>query len=55
MRKKLKKSEISTPSNFEHRIHAGYDPKTGLYTGLPRVMQDFIFLQIEHFFIFIAD
>ncbi|ETN69760.1 p21-Rho-binding domain protein [Necator americanus] len=36
MRKKLKKSEISTPSNFEHRIHAGYDARTGMYTGLPK-------------------
>ncbi|WKY08985.1 hypothetical protein Q1695_001837 [Nippostrongylus brasiliensis] len=39
MRKKLKKSEISTPSNFEHRIHAGYDPRTGMYTGLPKQWQ----------------
>ncbi|KAJ1369798.1 Serine/threonine-protein kinase PAK 2 [Parelaphostrongylus tenuis] len=39
MRKKLKKSEISTPSNFEHRIHAGYDPRTGTYTGLPKQWQ----------------
>ncbi|KAL6744354.1 hypothetical protein Aduo_017296 [Ancylostoma duodenale] len=39
MRKKLKKSEISTPSNFEHRIHAGYDARTGTYTGLPKQWQ----------------
>ncbi|KAK6757652.1 hypothetical protein RB195_015455 [Necator americanus] len=39
MRKKLKKSEISTPSNFEHRIHAGYDARTGMYTGLPKQWQ----------------
>ncbi|CAJ0577260.1 unnamed protein product, partial [Mesorhabditis spiculigera] len=35
-RKKLKKEDISTPANFEHRIHAGYNQKTGQYTGLPK-------------------
>lgn len=35
--KRLKKSEISSPSNFEHRIHAVIDPNTGTLTGLPRV------------------
>uniref|UniRef100_A0A1I7X0P8 non-specific serine/threonine protein kinase n=1 Tax=Heterorhabditis bacteriophora TaxID=37862 RepID=A0A1I7X0P8_HETBA len=39
MRKKIKKAEISTPSNFEHRIHAGYDARTGTYTGLPKQWQ----------------
>ncbi|CAJ0950084.1 unnamed protein product, partial [Mesorhabditis belari] len=35
-RKKLKKEDISTPTNFEHRIHAGYNSGTGQYTGLPK-------------------
>ncbi|XGW06617.1 hypothetical protein V3C99_016722 [Haemonchus contortus] len=39
MRRKLRKSEISTPTNFEHRIHAGYDARTGMYTGLPKQWQ----------------
>ncbi|PIC26844.1 hypothetical protein B9Z55_019295 [Caenorhabditis nigoni] len=39
LRRKVKKSEISTPSNFEHRIHAGFDARTGTYTGLPKQWQ----------------
>ncbi|PAV67888.1 hypothetical protein WR25_24136 [Diploscapter pachys] len=39
LRKKVKKTDISTPMNFEHRIHAGYDAKTGTYTGLPKQWQ----------------
>lgn len=39
LRRKVKKSEISTPSNFEHRIHAGFDARTGSYTGLPKQWQ----------------
>ncbi|CAB3397587.1 unnamed protein product [Caenorhabditis bovis] len=39
LRRKVKKTEISTPSNFEHRIHAGYDSRTGSYTGLPKQWQ----------------
>ena len=35
--RKSKKVDISAPMNFEHRIHAGFDPKTGTYTGLPLV------------------
>ena len=35
--KKDKKSriQISGPSNFEHRVHTGYDEKSGGYVGLP--------------------
>ncbi|CAP33240.2 Protein CBR-PAK-1 [Caenorhabditis briggsae] len=29
------KPVISRPSNFEHTIHVGYDPKTGEFTGMP--------------------
>ena len=36
--KKAKKKgvpEISAPSNFEHRVHTGYDPVQGGFVGLP--------------------
>jgi len=35
-RKKNKsKVQISAPSNFEHRVHTGYDPVQHGYVGLP--------------------
>ncbi|XP_033735567.1 serine/threonine-protein kinase PAK 4-like isoform X1 [Pecten maximus] len=34
-KKKGKKIEISTPSNFEHRVHTGFDRDQGKYVGLP--------------------
>lgn len=37
IRRKPRKVEISNPMNFEHRIHAGFDPVTGQYHGLPKV------------------
>lgn len=33
--KKKKKPVISTPSNFEHRVHTGFDRKEGVFVGLP--------------------
>ncbi|GMT08872.1 hypothetical protein PFISCL1PPCAC_169 [Pristionchus fissidentatus] len=39
MRRRLKKSEIGTPTDFQHRIHAGFDPNTGQYSGLPKQWQ----------------
>lgn len=33
--KKKKKINISLPSNFEHRVHTGFDKKEGRYIGLP--------------------
>jgi P21-Rho-binding domain len=33
--KKKKKPEISLPSNFEHRVHTGFDKREGRYVGLP--------------------
>ncbi|GMS77900.1 hypothetical protein PENTCL1PPCAC_75 [Pristionchus entomophagus] len=39
MRRRLKKSEIGTPTDFQHRIHAGFDPATGQYSGLPKQWQ----------------
>ena len=33
--KKRKRIVISTPHNFEHRFHTGYDPLSGKFLGLP--------------------
>ncbi|XP_066584123.1 serine/threonine-protein kinase PAK mbt [Prorops nasuta] len=33
--KKKKKPQISTPTNFEHRVHTGFDKQEGKYVGLP--------------------
>ncbi|XP_055620956.1 serine/threonine-protein kinase PAK mbt [Toxorhynchites rutilus septentrionalis] len=33
--KKKKKPQISSPSNFEHRVHTGFDKREGRYVGLP--------------------
>ena len=33
--KKKKKPEISQPSEFEHRVHTGYDPVRRTFVGLP--------------------
>ncbi|XP_056644537.1 serine/threonine-protein kinase PAK mbt [Diorhabda sublineata] len=33
--KKKKKPQISQPTNFEHRVHTGFDKREGKYVGLP--------------------
>ena len=33
--KKKKKPSISMPSNFEHRVHTGFDRREGRFVGLP--------------------
>ena len=33
--KKKKKPQISTPTNFEHRVHTGFDKREGKFVGLP--------------------
>lgn len=33
--KKKKKPQISPPTNFEHRVHTGYDKREGKFVGLP--------------------
>ncbi|KAJ8683566.1 hypothetical protein QAD02_019358 [Eretmocerus hayati] len=33
--KKKKKPQISTPTNFEHRVHTGFDRREGKFVGLP--------------------
>lgn len=34
--------EISAPSNFEHRVHTGFDQQEQKFTGLPRQWQSLI-------------
>ncbi len=34
--KKKKKIEISAPSNFQHRVHTGFDNSSNKFVGLPR-------------------
>jgi hypothetical protein len=33
--KRKKRPEISSPTNFEHRVHSGFDHSQGVFTGLP--------------------
>lgn len=33
--KKKKRPQISPPTNFEHRVHTGFDKREGKYVGLP--------------------
>uniref|UniRef100_A0A8C3WYX4 non-specific serine/threonine protein kinase n=1 Tax=Catagonus wagneri TaxID=51154 RepID=A0A8C3WYX4_9CETA len=40
--KKKKRVEISAPSNFEHRVHTGFDQNEQKFTGLPRQWQSLI-------------
>ena len=34
-KKKVKQLEISNPTNFEHRVHTGFDSEQGTFVGLP--------------------
>ena len=34
--KKKKKPEISAPSNFQHRVHTGFDTSNNKFVGLPK-------------------
>ena len=34
--KKKKKVEISAPSNFQHRVHTGFDNSAHKFVGLPK-------------------
>ncbi|XP_051951605.1 serine/threonine-protein kinase PAK 5 isoform X2 [Xyrauchen texanus] len=40
--KKKKRLEISAPSNFEHRVHTGFDPQEQKFTGLPQQWQSLL-------------
>ncbi|XP_052768368.1 serine/threonine-protein kinase PAK 4-like [Mya arenaria] len=42
MFKKKKKPQISGPSNFEHRVHTGFDHSQGQYVGLPSQWQGIV-------------
>ena len=33
--RRKKRPEISSPTNFEHRVHSGYDHNSGVFVGLP--------------------
>ena len=34
-KRRRRRPPISKPSNFQHRVHAGYDTRTGKFVGLP--------------------
>jgi hypothetical protein len=34
--KKKKRVEISAPSNFQHRVHTGFDTSANKFVGLPK-------------------
>ncbi|KAJ8275378.1 hypothetical protein COCON_G00100030, partial [Conger conger] len=34
--------EISAPSNFQHRVHTGFDPRQQKFTGLPQQWQSLL-------------
>ncbi|KAG5857412.1 hypothetical protein ANANG_G00019190 [Anguilla anguilla] len=40
--KRKKQLEISEPSNFEHRVHTGFDPEEQTFTGLPQQWQSLL-------------
>ncbi|KAM6954154.1 serine/threonine-protein kinase PAK 5 [Aplochiton taeniatus] len=40
--KKKKRLEISAPSNFEHRVHTGFDVREQKFTGLPQQWQSLL-------------
>ncbi|XP_056336925.1 serine/threonine-protein kinase PAK 6b isoform X2 [Danio aesculapii] len=41
-KKKKRKLEISTPKNFQHRVHTSFDPVQGCFIGLPPQWQSLI-------------
>ncbi|XP_048063848.1 serine/threonine-protein kinase PAK 6b isoform X2 [Megalobrama amblycephala] len=41
-KKKKRRMEISTPKNFEHRVHTSFDPVQGCFVGLPPQWQSII-------------
>lgn len=50
--KRKKRPDISAPMNFEHRIHAGFDPNTNQFTGLPKVRKyDLLLVNVVILFI----
>lgn len=54
IRRRGRKLDISMPTNFEHRYHAGFDPVTGQYHGLPKVsLFNFFLRYFNYFYIYI--
>ncbi|XP_067274441.1 LOW QUALITY PROTEIN: serine/threonine-protein kinase PAK 6b [Pseudorasbora parva] len=41
-KKKKRRLEISTPKNFQHRVHTSFDPVQGCFVGLPPQWQSVI-------------
>lgn len=41
-KKRKRRLEISTPRNFEHRVHTSFDPMQGCFVGLPPQWQSLI-------------
>lgn len=41
-KKKKRRLEISTPKNFQHRVHTSFDPVQGCFVGLPPQWQSLI-------------
>lgn len=41
-RKKKRRPEISSPQDFQHRVHTSFDTNTGRYVGLPPQWQSVI-------------
>ncbi|KAK7134092.1 hypothetical protein R3I94_015824 [Phoxinus phoxinus] len=41
-KKKKRRLEISTPKNFQHRVHTSFDPVQGCFVGLPPQWQSII-------------
>ncbi len=40
--KKKKRPDISGPTNFEHRVHTGFDHNHGTFVGLPPQWQSVV-------------
>ena len=46
--KRKKRPEISSPTNFEHRVHSGFDHDNGVFVGLPSQWNSIINEASEH-------
>ena len=55
--KKKKKIEISAPSNFQHRVHTGFDNSSNKFVGLPKQWASLVVdgAEISGFFFFLAN
>jgi len=45
--KRRKKPEISSPTNFEHRVHTGFDSSQGVFIGLPSQWNSILSIQTK--------